>query len=170
MKHCVLPAVALASLAVTGCALFDGPGRPDNKPPAPVRLDLFVAVSEPAEGYGYAQDEHGRSLYITPGAFLTDAEVWSAAVYSGRHGSVLRLDFTHYGAVRLEGVTRQNIGRRMAVYVDGHPVMSPEIVEPIVSGRLLIDGGFSKSRAEALARSLNAQSAARSPGFHGTPQ
>jgi preprotein translocase subunit SecD len=52
-------------------------------------------------------------------------------------------------------LTKNNVGRRTEVRIDGQVVMSPIIREPILGGSLQVSGGFTLKDAQELAERLN---------------
>jgi SecD/SecF fusion protein len=59
--------------------------------------------------------------------------------------------FDPAGAARFGDVTRDNVGRRLAIIVDGKVMSAPVIREPILGGRGQISGGFTRESAQDLA-------------------
>ena len=51
--------------------------------------------------------------------------------------------------------TRDNVGRKTVVRIDGEDVMSPIIREPILGGEVQISGGMTMADAKALAARLS---------------
>ncbi len=157
--------------ALAGCALFGAGKLPPKEPQSPARVSVrfCLASSQEAEGYREAADEHGWKVYVAADAFLTDREIWSAAVFTSDRKSLVRLDFTHLGATVLERVTREHVGGRLAIFINDDLVMSPVVQGPIANGKLYLDGDFSKARADEIARGLNAQRASLGPDL-GRPE
>ncbi len=52
------------------------------------------------------------------------------------------------GANRFEKVTRENVGRGLAIVIDNKVYSAPNVNHPIEGGRLQISGNFTKSEAE----------------------
>jgi len=68
---------------------------------------------------------------------------------------VIALTFNSEGADLFEGITRENVGRVLGIFLDGQPISTPVINEPISGGRAIISGGFTPDEAKELARDLN---------------
>lgn len=66
------------------------------------------------------------------------------------------LQFNDEGAVLFENLTKENIGKRIAIYLDGVPISAPVVNEAISGGRAQISGNFTPEEARTLARRLNA--------------
>lgn len=66
------------------------------------------------------------------------------------------LEFDNEGSKLFEQITRDNIGRRVAIYLDQVPISAPVVQSEITNGKAVITGGFSLEEAKQLARKLNA--------------
>jgi beta-lactamase regulating signal transducer with metallopeptidase domain/formylglycine-generating enzyme required for sulfatase activity len=69
---------------------------------------------------------------------------------------VIEVQMTEAGAQRFAEVTRANIGRQLAIVVDGRLLIAPRIHSEIIGGRLQITGSFSVKEAVELADKMNA--------------
>jgi preprotein translocase subunit SecD len=67
---------------------------------------------------------------------------------------VVSITFNSAGASTFARVTRENVGRRFAMLVDGKILSAPVINEPIPSGTAQISGGFTTESANTLAIAL----------------
>ena len=65
------------------------------------------------------------------------------------------LDFNSEGKDLFAEITGQNIGRVLAVFLDGVPISTPVIQDEIVGGTAQITGGFEIEEAKELVRNLN---------------
>ena len=66
------------------------------------------------------------------------------------------LQFDDEGSKIFEDLTSRNIGKILAIYLDGVPITTPVVQEIISGGRAQISGDFTIEEARALARNLNA--------------
>lgn len=66
------------------------------------------------------------------------------------------LEFDADGAKLFEEITTRNIGKPVAIFLDGNPISVPNVNEKISGGRAVITGGFSVTEAKTLAKRLNA--------------
>ncbi len=73
--------------------------------------------------------------------------------------SEVELTFTAPGAKRFAQVTRDHIGQRLAIVVDGKVRSAPRVAAEIAGGQAQISGSFSEQEAAALAKSLSATAA-----------
>lgn len=66
------------------------------------------------------------------------------------------LEFDGEGSDLFAEITSENIGRRIAIYLDGIPISAPVVQSEITNGRAVISGGFTIEEANQLARNLRA--------------
>lgn len=69
---------------------------------------------------------------------------------------LVNLQFDNEGAKIFEELTTKNVGKRLAIYLDGVPISIPQVKEPIAGGRAQITGKFSMEEAKELVQRLNA--------------
>lgn len=69
---------------------------------------------------------------------------------------LVSLEFDSEGAQLFEQLTEANIGKRLAIYLDGFPISVPTVNEKIVGGQAQISGNFTSNEAKELARRLTA--------------
>jgi preprotein translocase subunit SecD len=91
---------------------------------------------------------------VLTGELLTDARVR----FGGEFGNepYVALEFNSEGARIFDRVTAENVGRRLAIVLDGVVYSAPVIRERISGGRASITGGFSLDEAKDLAIVLRA--------------
>ena len=65
------------------------------------------------------------------------------------------LTFNAEGQKLFSKITKENINRILAIFLDGQPISTPVIREEITSGDAVISGGFRVDEAKQLARNLN---------------
>ena len=70
--------------------------------------------------------------------------------------SLVLLQFNDEGAKIFEDLTGKNVGKILAIYIDGIPISLPTVQEKISGGKAQITGQFTVEEAKALARNLNA--------------
>ncbi len=69
---------------------------------------------------------------------------------------VVALEFSQEGAEKFAEITTKNIGRIVAIYLDGTPVSTPKVEEAITEGKAIIRGSFDLNEAKSLSVQLNA--------------
>ncbi len=70
-------------------------------------------------------------------------------------GPSISLDFNDDGAKLFAEITKNNIGRPVAIFLDGALLSAPVVQEAITNGQAEISGQFSVDEAKTLARNLN---------------
>ncbi len=91
------------------------------------------------------------------GRYLERAELqFSSGQSSAAAGSpVVVLYFNNTGAELFEKITRENVGRQLAIFLDGELISSPVVQEPIAGGVATITGQFTPVEGRDLVRNLN---------------
>jgi len=69
---------------------------------------------------------------------------------------VVGLEFNSEGAKKFGEITAQNVGKMVAIYLDGLPVSIPKVEEAITGGNAVIRGSFDSKSAKQLSIQLNA--------------
>jgi len=82
--------------------------------------------------------------------------------FSGSQGQIgvvneplVLVDFNDEGKQMFADITRANIGRQIAIFLDGELISSPVVREAITQGTAVISGGFTAPEAKELVRNLN---------------
>lgn len=65
------------------------------------------------------------------------------------------LEFNPEGAALFEEITARNIGRPVAIFLDGYPISVPNVDEKITGGQASISGNFTIDEAKDLVKRLN---------------
>jgi preprotein translocase subunit SecD len=92
--------------------------------------------------------------YIPTG--LTGALLKSARVqFDQTTLPVIGITFNEVGAALFAKITKENIGKPLAIFLDGAPISAPIIQSEITGGEAVINGRFSVKEARELARNLN---------------
>jgi len=112
------------------------------------------------EGYEIKKEKNGSGesqLLVAKEAVLTGEKLTDAAVGFDQYGKpMVELSFNKEGAKIFDRVTFQNIGRRLAIVLDGVIHSAPVIRDRISGGNAQISGGFSNEEAKDLALVLRA--------------
>lgn len=69
---------------------------------------------------------------------------------------VIGMQFNAEGRELFADITNQNVGKVLAIFIDGFPVALPQINTPILDGQAVMTGGFTVDTAQQLAIQLNA--------------
>ncbi len=68
---------------------------------------------------------------------------------------IVLLNFNSEGATLFAKITKENVGRILAIFLDGVPVSTPVVRQEITGGSAQISGGFTPREARDLVRNLN---------------
>ncbi len=68
---------------------------------------------------------------------------------------IVSLQFNSEGADLFEQITSNNIGKTIAIYLDGQAISTPVVNQAISGGQAVISGNFTLDEAKTLARRLN---------------
>ena len=66
----------------------------------------------------------------------------------------IEIVFTPEGQKRFAEVTRENVGKRLAIVIDGQLYSAPLIRDEIAGGKAVISGSFNEAEAQKLARRI----------------
>lgn len=107
-----------------------------------------------AEGFELKRsDEDDEPLLLEAKAVLTGASLTNAEVHFSSaefNEPVVALKFNSEGAKKFADLTAANIGRRLAILLDGKIQSAPRIREAIPSGEAVISGRFNVEQAQDL--------------------
>ncbi|MBQ9407491.1 MAG: protein translocase subunit SecD [Desulfovibrio sp.] len=107
------------------------------------------------------QERNGqtRQIAVERDAMLTGEDVTDARpAFDNLNQAYVTLNFNAHGARIFERVTGENVGRGMAIVLDGTVYSAPVIRERIGGGRASISGSFTTAEAQDLAIVLRAGS------------
>ncbi len=71
------------------------------------------------------------------------------------YSPIILLEFNSEGEKLFAQITKENINKRVAIYLDGAPISIPVVREEITGGRAQITGDFKPEEAKQLVRNLN---------------
>jgi protein-export membrane protein SecD len=90
------------------------------------------------------------------GRYLSSAALqFGSGATAGLAAPTVLLNFNGDGAKLFEKITTDNVGRNLAIFLDGEIISDPVIQEPIPGGQATITGKFSATQARDLVRNLN---------------
>lgn len=131
-----------------------GEAKKEPEPAKPV-----VAAQMPGGYELKTLSDRGRSenLLLQKEPVLTGDRLMNASVQFDQYGQpIVSLEFDSEGAKIFDKVTFQNIGRRLAIVLDGKVHSAPVIRDRIPNGQAQISGNFSAQDASDLALVLRA--------------
>ncbi|PID52473.1 MAG: protein translocase subunit SecD [Candidatus Moraniibacteriota bacterium] len=108
----------------------------------------FTKISIPVEPY--------KATELT-GEFLEQAnlEFSGGGMGGGVSDPQVGLQFDSKGKELFAQITKENLGKRVAIYLDNELKSAPTVQAEIVNGRAVISGDFTTKEAKDLAQSLN---------------
>jgi len=90
------------------------------------------------------------------GRYLADATLgFGSGATAGLSAPEVILNFNSDGAKLFEKITSENVGKQLAIFLDGQPISEPVIQEAIPGGQATITGRFTATEARDLVRNLN---------------
>jgi outer membrane protein assembly factor BamB len=112
-----------------------------------------MTLVQPSRDPGQTQEE---VLHVKKEVLLDGSAVKSASVKAGgSFGPTIVIDFTDDGRKRFAEITRQNIGKRLALIIDGRVCSAPVFRSEISGGAAHVWGLFSEQEAKDLAAKIN---------------
>ncbi len=127
----------------------------------------FLEFREPKENYQEIA-ERNQKIYdgeiegdiedpfqstLLTGKYLEKAEpTFDQTTYQPQ----VSLKFDSEGAEIFEEITSRNVGKPLAIYIDGIPLSAPTVQEAISRGEAVITGSFTIEEVQSLSRNLNA--------------
>jgi len=134
-----------------------------NNAPAPLVIQFRLVVDiRTAQTEEMILAQPGRPpnrpevINVQKNALLDQSDLKSATVATDNIGNpVIYINFTDDGTKRLAEVTRQNIGKRLAIVINGKLESAPRINSEISGGSAEITGQFTKEEAVDLATKIN---------------
>lgn len=109
---------------------------------------LLNLLGEPAELE--FRDESGNVL-IEGGKHLEDANV---TLYNGSYA--ISLKFNDAGTAAFATATSDNVGKTLAIYINGEEIMAPTVNTAITDGQAVITGNYTQAQANDIAVRLRA--------------
>ena len=112
---------------------------------AEANLDLSTSTSTDLASFFIASGFDGRLVKRAQVDFNTGAV----------EGPGVLVEFNKDGAELLSQITKDNLGRPLAIFLDGELKSAPIIRDTITNGQAVISGNFSIEEAKSLVRDLN---------------
>lgn len=103
---------------------------------------------------GNATIDPNGNFVATPlnGKYLKSAQL---SFNSSTGEPIVNLNFNDEGAKMFEQITRDNVGKTVAIYLDGQVISAPVVREAISGGQAQISGNFTPEEGRALVGRLN---------------
>lgn len=153
---CLAAACASSPQPPPAAASVDAISWPVTRPKGVPRARLELRrVTDDAEASISTQDADGSPLRLAKEPILTSRDLARVEVtleYDLEHYAVT-LFFEPRGARRLAAATRDRLGARLAVMVDGEVLFAPQI-QAVLGESAMISSGFDRAAATRLAERL----------------
>lgn len=115
-----------------------------------------ASVREQFKDSGVSEDVLSMFYYKTTG--LDGAKLERADVYfdTNTYEPEVQLQFNDEGTKLFGEITSRNVGKKVAIFLDGTPISIPTVNEEITDGKAIISGNFTTDEAKVLVQRLNA--------------
>jgi len=140
-------AALLAGALCVGCSTDDGT----------VSLEMRIVQETPADSLTEITMTiwNGQKTYYAHSqVLLTEGDVTSAMAVKENGAPAMKLIFTGEARAKLFRVTRQNVGRRLGIIIDGKLQCAPLIDAPIATGIVKVTGHMLEPAAKRYSRAL----------------
>lgn len=123
------------------------------------QLDFRREVgSQPLQVPGEGEEQSEIQVPVFEKTSLTGKQLKRATVaFDPVSGAPeVSLEFDSEGTELFATLTRENLNKRIAIYLDGAPISAPVVQSEITTGQAVISGGFTVEEARLLAQRLTA--------------
>ena len=134
-------------------------GCVSEKPVPKVSFELRAVGDSLRVNYKIMVTKDGKSSYpVSNEVLMTGKHIERASVNKTVDGSYeVFVVLDTVGAKQFSDITSVNIGKQLALILDGELISAPKIMTQISGGTFAIAGGFTKVEAEKIARGLAPQ-------------
>lgn len=112
-----------------------------------------ILLQTASEEYRQEQEQYPFKMTNLTGKNLERAEV---VFDPNTNEPQVSLQFDAEGTELFRDITERNIGKRVAIFLDGSPITVPTVQTAILDGRAVITGSGTVAEAQELAKQLNA--------------
>ena len=153
-----------AALLLAGGAMTVALSSDTSADPAPSVFQFRLVLNAPSAKADTmtvvqpdADAKTAKTLYVQKKVLLDQTDLKLASVITNQPAGKpwIQITFTDAGAKQFAKVTHQNIGKRLAIIIDGRLYSAPTIRSEIRGGRAEITGNFSVQEANDLASKIN---------------
>ena len=119
---------------------------------------VFEKATEGTVPMEFKSGERSETLHVGKKALLDGSAVESANLLTDpiSRQPIVEVRFNEEGTKKFSEITAQNVGKRIAILVNGKVYTAPRINERISGGRAQIAGNFTKEEGEELVKIINA--------------
>ncbi len=135
--------------------------RPDGPEKEKLTKELQDLVARASAGEDMSGIVPPDPYYVDTeltGRYLKRASIdfpQSGGSQAGFGQPVVSIEFDKTGADLFEKITSENIGKTVAIYLDGSPISNPVVQSAISGGQAVISGNFTPDEAKVLVGRLN---------------
>jgi preprotein translocase subunit SecD len=151
-----LVVTSLCALGLVSAADVLPSTKPASAPVFQLRLVAHQAEANTEEMAPLKAPQPAQKLHVQKAALLDQTSLKEAfAAVQGPDGEVaITIVFTPAGTEKFAQVTRDNIGERLAIVIDGKLLSAPNIMEAITGGVAKITGKFTLKEADDLVKKI----------------
>jgi preprotein translocase subunit SecD len=121
---------------------------------AAMQFEVRLAGPDAKPGVRAAVDPgSGRTIYLDKDVVLTNGDITETGVVTLPGGFGVEVHLTDGGAAKLRSVTAVNLGRLLAIVVDGKVLAAPTVRSPVAQIGV-ISGTFTREEADRLAEGI----------------
>lgn len=127
-------------------------------PPEKINVEIHFIAPKLIEGVSpklYIEPATADTFYIYNRIEISNFDIKKAEVFTYHVNPALSLLLTDEGALKVSQFSRVNRGQRLAVLFNKRLIASPIISRPILYGKLIIEGDYSKTQYEQWAKGIN---------------
>ena len=121
--------------------------------PCPV-IEISAVTDSPTDSSKTVTLNDTTTILISQAPLVATGDITSATASQSEDQWVLNFTVTDHAAKRVHDFTEQNVGRNLALVVDGKVHGTPRIASAIVGNGYRIDG-FGRADAERVATAIN---------------
>lgn len=126
-------------------------------------LEFKVENDDPSAGKKVVVDDKGQATVtidqnsLFKNTELTGRYLKRATLQFNQNTQepIVSLQFDQKGTELFAKITQENVGKPVAIYLDGSPISTPTVREPILDGQAVISGNFTPAEAKQLVGRLN---------------
>jgi len=121
----------------------------------PVSIEFRLAETKYMEGLSeYTFRNTNKRFYLHPQLLSDNKDLLNASIVELENEYAVEVKFTKSGTQKWTEITRNSIGKHIAILVNDKLVTCPLVRAKIDQGLAIITGNFSKKEAENISRGL----------------
>jgi len=99
-------------------------------------------------------DSSSETLHVDRNAALDDKDIAETALIEGGQAVGVRITLTQEGKRKFAELTKESIGKRVAIIVKDQVISAPHVIAEITGGSMDIAGAFTKESAEKIVQEI----------------